>query len=64
MLTDVLKEILKDFNVSEEALQKIQAESGKDVTAAKTKLQSQIDTLSGQVTDLTGQVSQRDTERP
>jgi len=62
MKTDVLKEILKEFNVSEDALQKIQAESGKDVTEAKTKLQSQIDTLTGQITDLTGQVTQRDTD--
>lgn len=55
-------EFLKSLNLDEDTIQKIQAESGKDVTEAKTKLQTQIDSLTTQVNDLTSQVTQRDTD--
>ena len=55
-------EFLESLNLDKDVIQKIQAESGKDVTDAKQKLQSQIDTLQGQVTDLSGQVEKRDSD--
>lgn len=53
---------LKGQVLDDDLIQKIQAESGKDVTAAKTKMQTQIDALNNQVSDLQGQVTQRDTD--
>lgn len=53
---------LKGQVLDDDMIKKIQAESGKDVTDAKTKMQAQIDSLTGQVTELQTQVSQRDTD--
>lgn len=55
-------DFLKGLGLEDDVISKIQAESGKDVTEAKTKLQTQIDTLTQQNTDLQGQVTQRDTD--
>lgn len=53
---------LKGQTLDDEMIKKIQAESGKDVTAEKTKMQAQIDSLTGQVNDLQSQVTQRDAD--
>ena len=55
-------EFLKSLNLDEEVIKQIQAESGKDVTAAKTQLQAQIDTLTQQLADVNATVTQRDTD--
>lgn len=53
-------EFLRGLNLDEEIIQKIQAENGKDINAAKTKMQTQIDALNSNVSDLQGQLSERD----
>ena len=55
-------DFLKGLGLEDDVISKIQAESGKDVTEAKAKLQTQIDTLTQQNTDLQSQVAQRDTD--
>ena len=55
-------DFLKGLGLEDDVISKIQAESGKDVTEAKTKLQTQVDTLTQQNTDLQGQVAQRDAD--
>ena len=55
-------EFLKSLNLDDDVIKQIQAESGKDVTAAKTQLQAQIDALNQQLEDVKGQVTQRDTD--
>ena len=55
-------EFLKSLNLDEDVIKQIQAESGKDVTAAKTQMQAQIDSLTEQVNQLQGTVTQRDTD--
>ncbi|MBO4543885.1 MAG: phage scaffolding protein [Bacteroidales bacterium] len=55
-------EFLKSLNLDDDVIKQIQAESGKDVTAAKTQLQAQIDALNKQLEDVTGQVNQRDAD--
>lgn len=53
-------EFLRGLNLEEETIQKIQAENGKDINAAKQKLQTQIDALNSNVTDLQSQIAERD----
>lgn len=55
-------EFLKSLNLDDEVIKQIQAESGKDVTAAKTQLQAQIDSLNQQLADVNATVTQRDTD--
>jgi len=55
-------EFLKSLNLDEDVIKQIQAESGKDVTAAKTQLQAQIDSLNQQLEDVNKTVTQRDTD--
>ena len=55
-------DFLKGLGLEDDVISKIQAESGKDVTEVKTKLQTQVDTLTQQNTDLQGQVTQRDAD--
>ena len=55
-------EFLRGLGLDDEVINKIQAESGKDVTEAKNKSQATIDSLNEQITSLTGQVSQRDSD--
>lgn len=53
-------EFLKSLGLDDEVIKQIQAESGKDVTNAKATMQTQIDSLTEQVTELNGQVTKRD----
>lgn len=55
-------EFLKGLNLDDDVIKQIQTESGKDITAEKTKFQTQIDSLTEQVATLQGTVSQRDTD--
>ena len=55
-------EFLKSLNLDDDVIKQIQAESGKDVTAAKTQLQSQIDALNQQLSDVNATVAQRDSD--
>ena len=54
-------EFLKNLGIDEEIIKQIQAEAGRDISAAKTKLQQQIDSLTSNVTDLQNQIADRDT---
>ena len=55
-------DFLKSLGLDDDVIKQIQAESGKDVTNAKTSMQTQIDSLTEQVTELQGQVTKRDTD--
>ena len=55
-------EDLKNLGLDEETIKKVQALSGADVTAAKNASQSQIDSLTGQITELQEKVTQRETD--
>ena len=54
-------EFLKNLGIDEEIIKQIQAEAGKDLSSAKTKLQQQIDSLTSNVSELQGQIAERDT---
>ena len=55
-------EFLRSLNLDEDVIKQIQAESGKDVTEAKSKLQEQIDSLNEQLSTANKTITQRDTD--
>lgn len=55
-------EKFKGQELTDEIIKQIQAESGKDVTAAKEATKAQLESLNTQITELQTQVSQRDTD--
>lgn len=55
-------EFLRGLGLEDEVINKIQAESGKDITATKEKYQAQVDSLTGQVAELQTKVTQRETD--